>query len=181
MGRYPNLLLFSPLLVSLPSFSGEPEIMALCELLNVNCVVWELRQQYAEVIFQFQRPGRTPSVHLHYASRRHYENTDIPKVNLFQFFKKHLTILFTYIFSGLLSSCCSCSFLQKNFSPATTKSFISINHPFPLGEGERETQRERERDSERERERLGERETRWERLGDSEREREIRHDYHSLS
>jgi hypothetical protein len=127
-----KLPLFSPLLVSLPFFSGEPEIMALCELLNVNCVVWELRQQYAEVIFQFQRPGRNQSIHLHYASRRHYEYTDIPKVNLFQFFKKHLAIFFTYIFSGLLSSCCSCSFLQKNFSPATTKSIISINKPFSL-------------------------------------------------
>ena len=68
--------------------------MALCELLNVNCVVWELRQQYAEVIFQFQRPGQNQSVHLHYTSRRHYEYTDIPKVNLFQFLKNDLAILF---------------------------------------------------------------------------------------
>ena len=72
--------------------------MALCELLNVNCVVWELRQQYAEVIFQFQRPGQNQSVHLHYASRRHNEYTYIPKVNLFQFLKNDLAILFAYLF-----------------------------------------------------------------------------------
>ena len=38
------------------------------------------------------------TVHLHYASRRHYEYTDIPKVNLFLFFRNNLAILFTCVF-----------------------------------------------------------------------------------
>ena len=56
--------------------------MALCRILNVNCFIWEVRQQYAEVIFrhQVQDPLRAQTVHLRYASRRHYESTDIPKV-----------------------------------------------------------------------------------------------------
>ena len=56
--------------------------MALCRILNVNCFIWEVRQQYAEVIFrhQIQDSLRVRTVHLRYASRRHYESTDIPKV-----------------------------------------------------------------------------------------------------
>ena len=72
--------------------------MALCEILDVNCIIWELRQQYAEVIFRYQRPGQSQTVHLLYAARRHYEYTDILKVNLFLFFHNNLAILFTCIF-----------------------------------------------------------------------------------
>ena len=57
--------------------------MALSEILRVNCCVWEIRQGYAEVIFRYLLtnpiPG-TSTVHLHYASRRHYEFTDVGKV-----------------------------------------------------------------------------------------------------
>jgi hypothetical protein len=67
--------------------SGQPEIIALSEILRVNCCVWEVRQGYAEVIFRHlltsQVPG-THTVHLHYASRRHYEFTDISKVKTIQ-------------------------------------------------------------------------------------------------
>ena len=67
--------------------SGQPEIIALSEILRVNCCVWEVRQGYAEVIFHHllisQAPG-TNTVHLHYASRRHYEFTDISKVKIIQ-------------------------------------------------------------------------------------------------
>jgi hypothetical protein len=64
-------------------FSGDPEIIALSEILRVNSCVWEIRHGYAEVIFRHLLtnpiPG-TSTVHLHYASRRHYEFTDIRKV-----------------------------------------------------------------------------------------------------
>jgi hypothetical protein len=64
-------------------FSGDPEIIALSEILRVNSCVWEIRHGYAEVIFHhlFTNPiPGTSTVHLHYASRRHYEFTDIGKV-----------------------------------------------------------------------------------------------------
>ena len=67
--------------------------MALCEILDINCIIWELHQQYAEVLFRFQRPGQNQTLHLHYSARRHYEYTDIPKVDLFLFFHNNLAIL----------------------------------------------------------------------------------------
>ena len=57
--------------------------MALSEILHVNSVVWEVHQGYAQAVFRHlpQQPVPvTNTVHLHYASRRHYEYTDIPKV-----------------------------------------------------------------------------------------------------
>jgi hypothetical protein len=64
-------------------FSEDPEIIALSEILRVNSCVWKIRHGYAEVIFRHLLtnpiPG-TSTVHLHYASRRHYEFTDIGKV-----------------------------------------------------------------------------------------------------
>ena len=66
-------------------FSGQPEIIALSELLRVNCCVWEIRQGYAEVIFRHLLPNPilgTSTVHLHYASRNHYEFTDVGKVRI---------------------------------------------------------------------------------------------------
>ncbi len=60
-------------------FSGDPEIIALSEILCVNSCVWEIQHGYAELIFRHLLtnpiPG-TSTVHLHYASRRHYEFTD---------------------------------------------------------------------------------------------------------
>lgn len=88
--------------------SGQPEIIALSEILRVNCCVWEVRQGYAEVIFRHlltsQIPG-TNTVHLHYASRRHYEFTDIGKVKIIQ----HLPVQtvfegFIFFFPGLYAS-----------------------------------------------------------------------------
>ena len=64
-------------------FSGQPEIMALSEILLVNSVVWEVKQGYAQAVFRHLLPhpvAGTRTVHLHYASRRHYEHTDIDKV-----------------------------------------------------------------------------------------------------
>jgi hypothetical protein len=64
-------------------FSGDREIIALSEILRVNSCVWEIRHGHVEVIFRHLLtnpiPG-TSTVHLHYASRLHYEFTDIPKV-----------------------------------------------------------------------------------------------------
>ena len=66
-------------------FSGRQEIMALSNMLGVNCVVWEVKQGYAQAVFRHLHlhpiaETRTVLVHLHYASQRHYEYTDIPKV-----------------------------------------------------------------------------------------------------
>ena len=64
-------------------FSGQPEIMALSDMLGVNCIVWEVKQGYAQAVFRHLHPhpiAETRTVHLHYASQRHYEYTDIPKV-----------------------------------------------------------------------------------------------------
>ncbi len=66
-------------------FSGQPEIMALSNMLGVNCIVWEVlvKQGYVQAIFRHLHPhpiAETRTVHLHYASQRHYEYTDIPKV-----------------------------------------------------------------------------------------------------
>ena len=86
MGRYsvcfdiisPDLP-FSSLFYS----TGQPEIIALSELLRVHSVVWQVHQGYAEAIFQHRIQSPSPTtiaVHLHYDSGRHYEDTDIPKV-----------------------------------------------------------------------------------------------------
>ena len=67
-------------------FPGQPEIIALSEILRVNCCVWEIRQGYAEVIFRHLLTNPilgTSTVHLNYASRRHYEFTDVGKVNTY--------------------------------------------------------------------------------------------------
>jgi hypothetical protein len=64
-------------------FSGRQEIMALSNMLGVNCIVWEVKQGYAQAVFHHLHPhpiAETRTVHLHYASQRHYEYTDIPKV-----------------------------------------------------------------------------------------------------
>ena len=57
--------------------------MALSDMLGVNCIVWEIKQGYAQSIFRHLHPRpitETRTVHLHYASQRHYEYTNIPKV-----------------------------------------------------------------------------------------------------
>ena len=78
--------------------------MALCRILNVNCVIWEIQQQYAEVIFrhQVQNPLSTRTVHLRYASRRHYESTDIPKVYL-PFIVRYIPTLYLIFVSFRIS------------------------------------------------------------------------------
>ena len=71
------------MIVNATLFSGEHEIMTLSDMLGVNCIVWEVKQGYAQAIFRHLHPhsvAATRTVHLHYASRRHYEYTDIPKV-----------------------------------------------------------------------------------------------------
>ena len=65
------------------AITGEPEIIALCEMRNVNCVVWRQNHGFAESIFQCT-PASAPTstVHLNYVGGRHYEFTDIALVHL---------------------------------------------------------------------------------------------------
>ena len=68
------------------SWAGKPEIIALCTLLNCNCIVWELLHGYAREVFRnIQDPSSstTKTVHLHLANKEHYEFTDIPQVHAF--------------------------------------------------------------------------------------------------
>ena len=68
------------------SWAGKPEIIALCTLLNCNCIVWELLHGYAREVFrniQDLSSSTTKTVHLHLANKEHYEFTDIPQVHAF--------------------------------------------------------------------------------------------------
>lgn len=67
-------------------FSGQPEIMALCKLHSCNCIVWEVVNHYGQNVFSYilnPAPPNCKTVHLHLASKQHYETTDIPQVLLF--------------------------------------------------------------------------------------------------
>ena len=87
LGRYCFWLHFILFVILLPWFfyilPGQPKISALCEVLRVNCCVWEVRQGHAQVLFRYILTNSIPgtiTVHLHYASRLHYEYTDINPV-----------------------------------------------------------------------------------------------------
>jgi hypothetical protein len=63
--------------------AGQTEIIALSELYDVNCIVWEVKDGYAEQIFRHMAVSSDAiTVHLHMAGRKHYEFTDIPTVKI---------------------------------------------------------------------------------------------------